>query len=120
VPSNPQKNIGDNIMPMVEKAEAYGQAVACAGHLSFALDRARSSRGLKGLPDADALQKARGAAEARATALAGPLQHNPQDVARSIAAMSAVVAQTFPSQTETVTAHAAACLAAPASRAGAG
>jgi hypothetical protein len=112
VPSNPQKNIGDNILPLVEKAEAYGRAIACAGHLSFALDRARSSRGLKGLPDVEQLQKARTAAETRASALAAPQQHSQQDVARSIAAMLANVAQTFPSQTETVTAHAAACLSA--------
>jgi hypothetical protein len=120
VPSNPQKNVGDNIMPLVEKAEAYGRAVSCAGHLSFALDRARSSRGLKGLVDPEALQKARTAAEARAAALAGPLQHSQQDVAKAIASMSAIVTQTFPSQTETVAAHAAACLAAPAGKEGAG
>ena len=116
VPSNPQKNVGDNIMPLVEKAEAYGAEIACAGHLAFALDRARSSRALKGLPNDDQLQKARAAAETRAAALAGPLQHTQQDVAKSIAAMSATIVQIFPGQIETVTAHAAACLATSTSR----
>ena len=112
VPSNPQKNVGDNIMPMIVKAEAYGGAIACAGHLAFALDRARSSRALKGLPDVDQLQKARAAAETRAAVLAVPLQHSQQDVARAIAAMSTNIVQIFPGQIETVTGHAAACLAA--------
>jgi hypothetical protein len=112
VPSNPQKNVGENAAPLVERAEGYGMAISCAGHLAFALDRARSGRGLKGLTDPESLVKARAATEARAAALAGPLQHTQQDVARSIAAMSAIVVQTFPVQTETVAGHAAACLAA--------
>lgn len=110
VPSNPQKNIGERIAPMVDKAEAYGMAVSCAGHLAFALDRARSNRALKGVSDIAAIQKARAAADARAATLGGPAQHSQADVARAIADTQAMLSQTFPSMTETVAAHAAACL----------
>lgn len=118
VPSNPQKNVGDAAALLVARAESYGMAISCAGHLSFALDRARSGRGLKGLTDPDVLAKARAAAEARATAQAALRQRTQPDVARSIAAMTANVVRIFPAQTEMVAEHAAACLtamAAPAS-----
>ena len=66
LPSNPQNNLGDNVIPLVEKAEAYGVAVNCSAHLSFALDRARSSRPLKGIADVAAIQAAKATSDGKA------------------------------------------------------
>lgn len=110
LPSNPQKNIGDSILPLVAKAEAYGDTVSCAGHLTFALDRARSSRGLKDLTDPTAIKAALATVEAKAIALGAQVLHGQPDVAKAIAASTEVVNDTFPKGTLTVAEHAAECL----------
>ncbi|MDZ4761269.1 MAG: C13 family peptidase [Alphaproteobacteria bacterium] len=111
-PSNPQKGVGDRAALVVAKAEQYGMSVNCAGHLAFALDRARSGRPLKGLADPAALQAAKLVAETRAQSLAGPLQRTPQDVARSISSASASVLKAFSGQADVVTASAGRCAGA--------
>jgi len=113
LPSNPQSNIGDVIEPLVMRAELYGIAVNCAGHLSFALDRAKTARPLKGLGDVQALQIARTAAEARASAEGLARKRSQQDTARAIVASAASVLQMFSAQPADVTARTARC-AAPA------
>jgi hypothetical protein len=118
LPSNPQSNVGDTIEPLVAKAEAYGTAVNCAGHLTFALDRAKTGRPLKGLGDVQALQTARTATEARAGAQGAVRKRSPQDVAKAIAASAASVLQAFASQPADVTARAAKCSVSGAGQAG--
>src|SRR6185295_13130934 len=98
LPSNPQRNVGDNVAPLVAKAEAYGVAVRCAGQLSFALDRARSGRPLKGMGDMAQLQTAKTAVATRAQQEGTKRQRSTQDTAKSIAATSASVLQLFSAQ----------------------
>jgi Peptidase C13 family len=112
-PSNPQMNVGETAAALTTKAEAYGTAVSCAGHLSFALDRAKTGRPLKGLSDVAALTTAQTAAQSRASNEGALRKRSQQDVARAIAQVSATVVQTFNSQIADVTTHAAKC-AAPA------
>jgi hypothetical protein len=107
--SNPQKNVGDQVAPLVVKAEAYGLSINCAAHLAFALDRARSGRPLKGLTDPDAIQAARSRYEAKAAEQAALLQHTSADTAKSIAAVAATILQVFNTQTADVSAHAGKC-----------
>ncbi len=113
VPSNPQSNIGEAIEPLVAKAEAYGLAVSCAAHLTFAIDRAKAGRPLKGLADWSALQTAQSGIQAKAVAEGASRQRSAPDVARAVAAASATVLQLFGSQPEHVAARTARC-AAPA------
>jgi hypothetical protein len=112
-PSNPQDNLGDNVIALVEKAEAYGVSVNCAANLGFAVDRARSGRPLKGLADIAALQSAKASIEARATAEGAARKRSPQDVAKSIASTAAATAQLFSTQASDVTARATRCAAPP-------
>jgi hypothetical protein len=109
-PSNPQSAAGDNAMAVIVKAEGYGNAVACAAHLSFALDRAKTGRPLKGLGDVNALTSALNAVQARATSEGQQRGRTPQDTGRAIAAISATTLQIFQVQTEYVTAHATRCM----------
>jgi hypothetical protein len=109
LPSNPQSNIGDAVETVVARAELYGMAVNCAGHLGFALDRAKTGRPLKGLADLQALQTARSAIEARASAEGLARKRSQQDTAKAIAASAASVLQVFSAQPSDVTAHAARC-----------
>jgi hypothetical protein len=111
LPSNPQSNIGEAVEPLIAKAEAYGLAVNCAAHLSFAADRAKAGRPLKGLGDVGALQAAQSAAQARATAGGASRKRSTQDVAKAVATTSATVLQLFNSQAAEVTARAASCAA---------
>jgi hypothetical protein len=108
-PSNPQSNIGDAVETVVAKAELYGMAVNCAGHLGFALDRAKTGRPLKGLADLQSLQTARTAIEARAGAEGIARKRSQQETAKAIAASAASVLQVFSAQPSDVTAHAARC-----------
>jgi hypothetical protein len=110
LPSNPQYNLGESVGPVVAKAEAYGLAVSCAGHLAFALDRARSGRPLKGLSDMQSVQSAKSAAEAQAQSEGAARRRQNGDVARAIAATSASVIQLHNSQPADVAARAAKCL----------
>jgi hypothetical protein len=113
LPSNPQSNIGDAVDPLVAKAEAYGVAVNCAAHLSFAVDRAKAGRPLKGLTDSAALSTAQQAAHGRAAAEGAKRQRSTSDVARVVAATAATVLQLYNTQAAEVTARTAKC-AAPA------
>jgi hypothetical protein len=109
LPSNPQSNVGDAVETVVARAELYGLAINCAGHLGFALDRAKTGRPLKGLADLQALQNARSAVEARASAEGAARKRSQQDTAKSIAAAAASVLQVFTAQPGDVTAHTAKC-----------
>lgn len=112
-PSNPQNNLGDNVIALVEKAEAYGIAVNCAGHLAFALDRARSGRPLKGLSDMQAIQSAKASTDAAAISEGATRKRSSQDVAKAIAVTSASTTQLFSAQPAQVAARAARCAAPP-------
>lgn len=110
-PSNPQREVGQTALGLVTRAESYGNAVSCAGHLSFAVDRAKTGRSLKGLSDINALSATLAAAQARASAEGLTRGRSQQDTAKAIALTSATVLQVFSSQTADVTAHAARCAA---------
>jgi hypothetical protein len=114
MPSNPQGNVGAQIGPMVEKAEAFGLAVTCAGHLSLAYDRARVGRPLKGLNDAAALLAAKNAYEAKAQKEGALRKRTPQEIGKAFGASASSVLQLFNAQQADVTARAAECLAPPA------
>lgn len=110
-PSNPQSAVGDNAAAVIARAESYGNAIACAGHLSFALDRSKTGRGLKGLGDANAIASALSAATNRANSEGMARGRSQQDTAKAIAAVATSVLQVSTAQTADVTAHAAKCLA---------
>lgn len=110
LPSNPQRNGGDRALGVVAKAEAYGNAVACAGHLSFALDRARAGRPVKGFGDAGVLASAQTAAQARAVAEGTSRGRSEQDTARAVVVASTAALQLYPAQVTDVTAHIAKCV----------
>ncbi|HVY90434.1 MAG TPA: C13 family peptidase, partial [Hyphomonadaceae bacterium] len=112
-PSNPQKNVGEAAMAVVNKAESFGNAINCAGLLSFALDRVKTGRPLKGLADVAAVTQAQAAAQAKANTEGAARKRSPQDIAKSIATVSANTVQVFSTQVPEVSAHAARC-AAPA------
>ena len=76
-----------NVIALVEKAEAYGIAVNCAGHLAFALDRARSGRPLKGLSDMQAIQSAKASTDAAAISEGATRKRSSQDVDRRVAVL---------------------------------
>jgi Peptidase C13 family len=110
-PSNPQKNVGDNAIAVIAKAESYGQAIACAGHLSFALDRARTGRPLKGLTDVAAVTNAQTAAQTRATNEGTARGRSSQDTAKAIVAASTTALQLYPTQTADITDLTTRCMA---------
>jgi len=109
LPSNPQRNAGDRALAVVAKAEAYGNAVACAGHLSFALDRARAGRPVKGFGDAGMLASAQAAAQARASSEGAARGRSEQDTARAVVAAATAALQLYPAQVADVTAHIGKC-----------
>lgn len=109
LPSNPQSNIGDAVEPLVARAEAYGVAINCAAHLSFAIDRAKAGRPLKGLADWAALSTAQQAAQGRAVAEGARRQRSTSDVAKAVAATAAGVLQLYNTQAAEVTARTAKC-----------
>ena len=110
-PSNPQNTIGDSALARIAKAESYGVAIACAGNLSYALDRARTSGGFKGFTDAAALTSAMNAAIARATTEGAARGRSQQDTARSIAQVATTALQLAKTQTPTLIAHLERCMA---------
>ena len=110
-PSNPQQNAGDNALEVIARAESYGNAVSCAGHLSFALDRARTGRPLKGLSDIAVLTSAQTAAQNRATAEGSARGRSSQDTAKAVVAAATTALQLYPTQTTDIVAHAANCMA---------
>ncbi len=112
-PSNPQKHVGEGVAPLVARAEAYGLAVNCAGHFAFAIERAKSSRPLKGAPDAAVLQAKRTEAETAANGFAARIQRSSQDVVKAIAASAAAVQAAFPAQTLVTAERTAQCAAIP-------
>jgi hypothetical protein len=111
VPSNPQSTVGDAAADVIAKAESYGNAISCAGHLSFALDRTKTGRALKGLADASAVTSALAAATNRANTEGTARGRSTQDTAKSIAAVATSVLQVSAAQITEVTGHAAKCLA---------
>ncbi len=111
VPSNPQSAGGEKALAVVAAAESYGNAIACAGHLSFALDRAKTGRGFKGMTDIAALTAAVNAVQGRATTQGQARGRTPQDTGKAIASASATALQLFQAQAEYVTAHASSCMA---------
>jgi hypothetical protein len=110
--SNPQVAIGDNAMSVIAKAESYGNAIACAAHLSFALDRAKTGRPLKGLADANTLTSALSSATTRATTQGETRGRSAQETARAIAASSTKALQLYQGQQDYVIAHATSCMGA--------
>ena len=110
--SNPQVAIGDNALAVIAKAESYGNAVACAAHLSFALDRAKTGRPLKGLADVASLTGAQASATNRATKEGEVRGRSAQDTGKAIAAASAKALQLYQSQQDYVLAHATSCMGA--------
>lgn len=113
-PSNPQSNIGDTAINIVAKAESYGRALACAGNLSFALDRAKTGRGLKGAVDPNAITTAFMAAQGRAVSEGTSRGRSQQDTTKAIAAISASVLQAYNAQqVSDVTSHVTACMSGP-------
>ena len=111
VASNPQSNVGDDASGVIAKAESYGVAIACAGHMSFALDRAKTGRPLKGLADVAAITSALNAAQGRANTEGAARGRSQQDTAKAIAVVATSILQVFTAQSAEVTAHAATCLA---------
>ena len=111
VPSNPQSNVGDDAAATIAKAEAYGVAIACAGHLSFALDRAKAGRPLKGLADSGAITSALSAAQGRANTEGAARGRSSQDTAKAITIISTSALQVFTAQPTEVTTHTTQCMA---------
>jgi hypothetical protein len=110
-PSNPQNNVGDSALARIAKAEGYGVAIACAGNLSYALDRARTGSGFKGFADAAALTSALNAATARANTEGAARGRSNQDTARSIMQVSTTALQLAKAQTPTLITHLERCMA---------
>lgn len=110
-PSNPQANVGDSALAVIAKAESYGKAINCAGHLSFAADRARTGRPLKGLADIAAVTNAQTAAQNRANTEGQARGRTVQDTAKSVVAVSTSALQLYPSQPADITDLATRCMA---------
>ena len=110
-PSNPQSNVGDNALARIAKAESYGVAIACAGNLSYALDRARTASGFKGFTDQAALTGALNAATARANTEGAARGRSNQDTARSITQVATTALQLAKGQTPTLVTHIERCMA---------
>jgi hypothetical protein len=108
--SNPQSNVGDSALAVISAAESYGNSISCAGHLSFALDRAKTGRPLKGISDLAAITSTQSAAQGRASSQGAARGRSQQETARAIAATAANVLQVFNAQTADVTAHAVKCM----------
>ncbi len=111
VASNPQSSVGDAAATVIAKAESYGNAISCAGHLSFALDRAKTGRGLKGLTDPNTVTTALNAATNRANTEATTRGRSTQDTAKAIAVVSTSLLQISTAQLTEVTSHTTKCLA---------
>jgi hypothetical protein len=110
-PSNPQNNVGDSALARIAKAESYGVAIACAGNLSYALDRARTGSGFKGFSDAAALTSALNAATARANTEGAGRGRSNQDTARAITQVATTALQLAKAQTPSLITHIARCMA---------
>ncbi|MEQ1780579.1 MAG: C13 family peptidase [Hyphomonadaceae bacterium] len=110
-PSNPQQNAGDNALAVIAKAERYGQSINCAGHLSFALDRARTGRPLKGLADVASITSAQTAVQARAITEGLVRGRSSQDTAKAVVAVSTSALQLYPAQPSDIADLAARCMA---------
>jgi hypothetical protein len=108
--SNPQMAAGENALAVIAKAESYGNSISCAAHLSFALDRAKTGRPLKGLTDIASLTSAQAAAAARATTQGETRGRSAQDTGRAIATASTKALQLYQGQQDYVTAHAKTCI----------
>jgi hypothetical protein len=111
LPSNPQKNFGEHAIAVVAKAESYGAAIACAGHLSFAMDRAKVGRPLKGLADTAATTSAQAAAQARAISEGAARGRSSQDTAKAIVANATTALSLYPTQSTLITDQANRCMA---------
>ncbi|MEZ6028783.1 MAG: C13 family peptidase [Hyphomonadaceae bacterium] len=109
--SNPQKAAGERALSVIASAERYGNSIACAAHLSFALDRAKTGRPLKGLADVNALTSALASATSRANEQGQARNRSSQETGKAIAAASATALQVYLGQQEYVTGHATGCLA---------
>jgi hypothetical protein len=110
-PSNPQKNAGDSALARIAKAEAYGAAINCAGHLSYALDRARTQSGFKGFTDPNTISTALSAATARANTENAARGRSAQDTARAINQVATTALQLAKAQTPTLISHLERCMA---------
>lgn len=113
LPSNPQKNVGERAEAVVAKAEAFGIAASCAGHVGFALDRARAGRVISGL-DAAALEPAKSRLDTLVATVGAQSQRTQGDVARAITASVAAVSAQFAAQPAIVTQQIRNCAAQPA------
>ncbi len=110
--SNPQMAIGEKALAVINAAESYGTAISCAAHLSFALDRAKTGRALKGLNDIGALTTALSQATDRATAEGQTRGHTAQETGRAIATSSATALQLYQGQQDYIVGHATTCMGA--------
>jgi len=110
-PSNPQSNVGDGALARIAKAESYGVAIACAGNLSYALDRARTASGFKGFTDQAVLTGALNAATTRANTEGAARGRSNQDTARSITQVATTALQLAKGQTPTLVTHLERCMA---------
>jgi len=108
--SNPQIAYGDRALGVIAAAESYGNAISCAGHLSFALDRARTGRSLKGLADVDTIASALTAATDRANGQGQARGRSAQDTGKAIVTASATALQLYPSQATHIAGNAAQCM----------
>lgn len=108
--SNPQIAYGDRALDVIAAAESYGNAISCAGHLSFALDRAKTGRPLKGLVDVNAITSALTAATDRATSQGQSRGRSAPDTGKAIVAVSTSALQLFQGQSAHITGHATQCM----------
>jgi hypothetical protein len=108
--SNPQVAAGERALGVITAAESYGNAISCAGHLSFALDRAKTGRPLKGLADANAITSALTAATSRANEQGATRGRSAQDTGKAIVAVSTTALQIYQAQSAHVTGHATQCM----------
>ena len=111
IPDAPQKAAGERALSVIASAERYVNSIACAAHLSFALDRAKTGRPLKGLADVNALTSALASATSRANEQGQARNRSSQETGKAIAAASATALQVYQGQQEYVTGHATGCLA---------
>lgn len=109
LPSNPQSSAGDRALAVVGRAERYGNAIACAAHLSYALDRAKTGRGLKGLTDVEGLTGAFTVAQTMANAEGQARGRSPQETGRAISAAAATALQLYQAQSDIILGNASAC-----------
>lgn len=108
--SEPQKDARDPAAGVVAKAEEYGRAVSCSGVLTFALDRVRTGRALKGVTAPGPVDAARAAAQARAIDLGTPRGRAVRDTGKAISEVSLETTKLFQFQADDVAARAAQCV----------